>query len=208
MQSLNPDGQRRVLEGMWASRLPLAYVGESSLILRAISLNGKEPRTRTKITTARTFLHKVPSLHSCHFFRPCVQSAEIHSACTHLWSRCAHVQSWNLWCVLLWCAVCLTLFQYLTCSVVLQALGASDYLEMARLFDTVLIRRVPMLTLSMKDQARRFTTLIDNFYDKKVKTKKRMKGMDSITLMCYRRISNAAFLPLFTTFRNLPTLHP
>lgn len=102
----------------------------------------------------------------------------------------------------------LTLFQYLTCSVVLQALGASDYLEMARLFDTVLIRRVPMLTLSMKDQARRFTTLIDNFYDKKVKTKKRMKGMDSITLMCYRRISNAAFLPLFTTFRNLPTLHP
>ncbi|XP_039873434.1 lactation elevated protein 1 homolog B isoform X3 [Simochromis diagramma] len=50
-----------------------------------------------------------------------------------------------------------------------RALGASDYLEMARLFDTVLIRRVPMLTLSMKDQARRFTTLIDNFYDKKVR---------------------------------------
>nr|XP_004568859.2 AFG1-like ATPase isoform X3 [Maylandia zebra] len=52
---------------------------------------------------------------------------------------------------------------------VLKALGASDYLEMARLFDTVLIRRVPVLTLSMKDQARRFTTLIDNFYDKKVR---------------------------------------
>uniref|UniRef100_A0A3B4H1K5 AFG1 like ATPase n=1 Tax=Pundamilia nyererei TaxID=303518 RepID=A0A3B4H1K5_9CICH len=50
-----------------------------------------------------------------------------------------------------------------------RALGASDYLEMARLFDTVLIRRVPVLTLSMKDQARRFTTLIDNFYDKKVR---------------------------------------
>uniref|UniRef100_I3K6H0 AFG1 like ATPase b n=1 Tax=Oreochromis niloticus TaxID=8128 RepID=I3K6H0_ORENI len=50
-----------------------------------------------------------------------------------------------------------------------RALGASDYLEMARLFDTVFIRRVPVLTLSMKDQARRFTTLIDNFYDKKVR---------------------------------------
>lgn len=59
-------------------------------------------------------------------------------------------------------------FSTLTCSVVFQPLGACDYLEMARLFDTVLIRDVPMLTLTLKDQARRFTTLIDNFYDKKV----------------------------------------
>ncbi|KAM9840247.1 lactation elevated protein 1 homolog B [Aulostomus maculatus] len=50
-----------------------------------------------------------------------------------------------------------------------RPLGASDYLEMARLFDTVFIRRVPMLTLTSKDQARRFTTLIDNFYDNKVR---------------------------------------
>ncbi|KAM9703870.1 lactation elevated protein 1 homolog B [Menidia menidia] len=50
-----------------------------------------------------------------------------------------------------------------------RALGASDYLEMARLFDTVFIRDVPLLTLSLKDQARRFTTLIDNFYDNKVR---------------------------------------
>lgn len=55
-----------------------------------------------------------------------------------------------------------------TSSVVFQPLGASDYLEMARLFDTVFIRHVPMLTLTLKDQARRFTTLIDNFYDNKV----------------------------------------
>ena len=55
-----------------------------------------------------------------------------------------------------------------TCSLVFQPLGASDYLEMARLFDTVFIRHVPMLTLTLKDQARRFTTLIDNFYDHKV----------------------------------------
>uniref|UniRef100_A0A665X0I4 AFG1 like ATPase b n=2 Tax=Echeneis naucrates TaxID=173247 RepID=A0A665X0I4_ECHNA len=50
-----------------------------------------------------------------------------------------------------------------------RPLGASDYLEMARLFDTVFIRHVPVLTLTLKDQARRFTTLIDNFYDKKVR---------------------------------------
>ncbi|XP_057679401.1 lactation elevated protein 1 homolog B isoform X2 [Corythoichthys intestinalis] len=50
-----------------------------------------------------------------------------------------------------------------------QALGAGDYLEMARLFDTVFIRHVPVLTRRMKDQVRRFTTLVDNFYDSKVR---------------------------------------
>uniref|UniRef100_A0A8D3B2M7 AFG1 like ATPase b n=1 Tax=Scophthalmus maximus TaxID=52904 RepID=A0A8D3B2M7_SCOMX len=50
-----------------------------------------------------------------------------------------------------------------------RPLGASDYLEMAQLFDTVFIRHVPVLTLTLKDQARRFTTLIDNFYDNKVR---------------------------------------
>ncbi|XP_077367623.1 lactation elevated protein 1 homolog B isoform X2 [Festucalex cinctus] len=50
-----------------------------------------------------------------------------------------------------------------------RSLGASDYLEMARLFDTVFIRRIPMLTLRLKDQVRRFTTLVDNFYDNKVR---------------------------------------
>lgn len=50
-----------------------------------------------------------------------------------------------------------------------RPLGASDYLEMARFFDTVFIRHVPVLTLALKDQARRFTTLIDNFYDNKVR---------------------------------------
>lgn len=50
-----------------------------------------------------------------------------------------------------------------------RPLGASDYLEIARVFDTVLIRNVPVLTLTLKDQARRFTILIDNFYDHKVR---------------------------------------
>uniref|UniRef100_A0A3P9J1C2 AFG1 like ATPase b n=1 Tax=Oryzias latipes TaxID=8090 RepID=A0A3P9J1C2_ORYLA len=50
-----------------------------------------------------------------------------------------------------------------------RPLGAVDYLEIARLFDTVFIRHVPTLTLSLKDQVRRFTTLIDNLYDHKVR---------------------------------------
>uniref|UniRef100_A0A8C6WVV3 AFG1 like ATPase b n=1 Tax=Neogobius melanostomus TaxID=47308 RepID=A0A8C6WVV3_9GOBI len=50
-----------------------------------------------------------------------------------------------------------------------RPLGAGDYLEIARVFDTVFIRNVPILTLDMKDEAKRFTTLIDNLYDLKVR---------------------------------------
>uniref|UniRef100_UPI00398F09C6 lactation elevated protein 1 homolog B isoform X2 n=1 Tax=Pristiophorus japonicus TaxID=55135 RepID=UPI00398F09C6 len=50
-----------------------------------------------------------------------------------------------------------------------KPLGASDYLEMAKYFDTVFIRNIPMLTLAKKTQARRFITLIDAFYDHKVR---------------------------------------
>ncbi|KAI5094318.1 lactation elevated protein 1-like B [Silurus meridionalis] len=51
----------------------------------------------------------------------------------------------------------------------LHALGASDYLEIARHFRTVVIRNVPRLKVELKDQARRFITLIDIFYDQKVR---------------------------------------
>lgn len=50
-----------------------------------------------------------------------------------------------------------------------QPLGASDYLEMSRLFDTVFIRHIPLLTLNKKTQARRLITLVDAFYDHKVR---------------------------------------
>uniref|UniRef100_A0A3B4B5K4 AFG1 like ATPase a n=1 Tax=Periophthalmus magnuspinnatus TaxID=409849 RepID=A0A3B4B5K4_9GOBI len=50
-----------------------------------------------------------------------------------------------------------------------KPLGAGDYLEIARSFDTVFIRHVPIMTLDLKDEAKRFTTLIDNFYDRKVR---------------------------------------
>ncbi|KAG9268693.1 AFG1 like ATPase a [Astyanax mexicanus] len=50
-----------------------------------------------------------------------------------------------------------------------RPLGASDYLEMSTVFDTVFIRNIPLLTLNKKTQARRFITLIDAFYDHKVR---------------------------------------
>jgi len=49
-----------------------------------------------------------------------------------------------------------------------QPLGASDYLEMCVLFDTIFIRHIPLLTLNQKSQARRLITLVDTLYDQKV----------------------------------------
>ncbi|XP_033873507.2 AFG1 like ATPase a isoform X2 [Acipenser ruthenus] len=50
-----------------------------------------------------------------------------------------------------------------------RPLGASDYLKMSTVFDTVFIRNIPLLNLAKKTQARRFITLIDTFYDNKVR---------------------------------------
>lgn len=49
-----------------------------------------------------------------------------------------------------------------------QPLGASDYLELCNAFSVVILRNVPQLSLSNKSAARRFITLIDCLYDKKV----------------------------------------
>ncbi|KAM9666711.1 AFG1-like ATPase isoform 4-T4 [Trichechus inunguis] len=50
-----------------------------------------------------------------------------------------------------------------------RPLGASDYLELSRNFDTVFLRNIPQFTLAKRTQARRFITLIDTFYDFKVR---------------------------------------
>ncbi|XP_075058983.1 AFG1-like ATPase [Mixophyes fleayi] len=50
-----------------------------------------------------------------------------------------------------------------------RPLGASDYLEMCKNFDTVFIRQIPQLNMTKRSQARRFITLIDAFYDHKVR---------------------------------------
>lgn len=51
----------------------------------------------------------------------------------------------------------------------LQPLAASDYLQIAQYFHTVIIKDVPQLDLNSKSQARRFITLIDTLYDNKVR---------------------------------------
>ncbi|NXA07746.1 AFG1L ATPase, partial [Sapayoa aenigma] len=50
-----------------------------------------------------------------------------------------------------------------------RPLGASDYLEISKHFDTVFVRDIPLLTIAKRTQARRFITLIDTFYEHKVR---------------------------------------
>jgi cell division protein ZapE len=49
------------------------------------------------------------------------------------------------------------------------ARAASDYIELARSFHTVLISRIPQLDSTREDAARRFIHLVDEFYDRGVK---------------------------------------
>ncbi|MFT7221985.1 MAG: cell division protein ZapE [Candidatus Azotimanducaceae bacterium] len=45
----------------------------------------------------------------------------------------------------------------------------NDYIELARLFQTVLLGKVPQFDEKREDQARRFISLVDEFYDRNVK---------------------------------------
>jgi cell division protein ZapE len=45
----------------------------------------------------------------------------------------------------------------------------NDYIELARLYQTVLISSVPLFNSEKEDQARRFISLVDEFYDRNVK---------------------------------------
>ena len=45
----------------------------------------------------------------------------------------------------------------------------NDYIELARLFQTVLVGNVPKFDEAKEDQARRFISLVDEFYDRNVK---------------------------------------
>ncbi len=47
--------------------------------------------------------------------------------------------------------------------------GPGDYIEIARLYQTVLISNVPQMNESQNDMAKRFLTLVDEFYDRNVK---------------------------------------
>lgn len=47
--------------------------------------------------------------------------------------------------------------------------GSADYIELARLYHTVLLSDVPQLNADLEDAARRFINLVDEFYDRGVK---------------------------------------
>ncbi len=46
--------------------------------------------------------------------------------------------------------------------------SAADYTELARLYHTVLLSNIPQLTVTMENEARRFISLVDEFYDRGV----------------------------------------
>ena len=50
-----------------------------------------------------------------------------------------------------------------------RPLGAGDYLELASIFHTLLLQDIPQLSPEMRNEAKRFVTLIDALYEQKVK---------------------------------------
>jgi cell division protein ZapE len=50
-----------------------------------------------------------------------------------------------------------------------QPRGTADYIELARRYHTVLVSCVPRLQPAMRESLRRFTWLVDEFYDRRVK---------------------------------------
>jgi cell division protein ZapE len=49
-----------------------------------------------------------------------------------------------------------------------QALGAVDYLAIAEAFDSIVLADIPLLTPDLRNEAKRFNTLIDTLYEAKV----------------------------------------
>lgn len=50
-----------------------------------------------------------------------------------------------------------------------QVLGAADYIAVAQAFHTVFLTDVPTMSLKVRDQARRFITLVDELYNARVR---------------------------------------
>ena len=50
-----------------------------------------------------------------------------------------------------------------------RALGASDYIALARSYHTVLLEGVPVIPSDRRDEAKRFITMVDVFYERHVK---------------------------------------
>jgi protein AFG1 len=56
-------------------------------------------------------------------------------------------------------------FQELCC----QPLSSADYLELMKYYNTIILTSIPQMNFALRNEARRFITLIDALYDTKVK---------------------------------------
>ena len=68
------------------------------------------------------------------------------------------------------------------------ALGAGDYLSIARTFHTLVLDGIPRLSPENFDQARRFIVLVDNLYEQRVKL---VASADAMPDQLYQRGKNA-----------------
>ena len=68
------------------------------------------------------------------------------------------------------------------------ALGAGDYLAIARTFHTLVLDGIPRLSPDNFDQARRFIVLVDNLYEQRVKL---VASADAMPDQLYQRGENA-----------------
>ena len=50
-----------------------------------------------------------------------------------------------------------------------RPLGASDYMALAKNFDTIIVEHVPAMGIERRNEAKRFITLVDVLYEAKVK---------------------------------------
>ncbi|HIE82490.1 MAG TPA: cell division protein ZapE [Dehalococcoidia bacterium] len=50
-----------------------------------------------------------------------------------------------------------------------RPLWTNDYIKMSLIFHTILIRNIPVMNMKTKSEARRFITMIDTFYDNRVR---------------------------------------
>lgn len=58
---------------------------------------------------------------------------------------------------------------------IFQALGPADYIYISQIFHTILIRNVPKMNLTYRNQARRFICLIDILYGNRVSPQVHLK---------------------------------
>lgn len=90
-------------------------------------------------------------------YQALTQGASKKSAILEIWAHQIHLTAVHN-------AIALSSFEELC----VQPLGSADYLKIASLFNTLIIANIPKLTAAMRNEAKRFVSLIDALYEHKV----------------------------------------